>query len=57
MEVATMPDVVTPFSRKSQPDHPRSATANPRHRRDGYFDEHDQWHEGSETAQADRAHG
>ena len=42
-----MPNVVTPFSRK------RHATVqptvpHPRHRRDGYFDEQDQWHDSTE---------
>jgi hypothetical protein len=43
-----MPNVVTPFSRK------RHAVANqpnphPRHRREGYFDDKDHWHDSSET--------
>lgn len=43
-----MPNVVTPFSRKRKAaiQHP---TPHPRHRREGYFDDRDQWHDSSET--------
>lgn len=42
-----MPKVVTPFNRKH---HTTAQQANPtpRHRRDGYFDEQDEWHDSSE---------
>lgn len=43
-----MRSVVTPFSRK----HNRSAEhpdPHPRHRRDGYFDEQDEWHDSTEA--------
>ena len=50
-----MPNVVTPFSRKRHAD-TRKATAHPRHRRDGYFDEQDQWHDSSETTASDDTH-
>lgn len=43
-----MPNVVTPFSRKRHADS-QKATPHPRHRRDGYFDEHDQWHDSTEA--------
>lgn len=43
-----MPKVVTPFSRRHDTTTPQ-ANPHPRHRRDGYFDEHDQWHDSAET--------
>ena len=43
-----MPNVVTPFSRKRHTA-THKATSPPRHRRDGYFDEHDQWHDSTES--------
>ncbi|WP_332667310.1 hypothetical protein [Aeromicrobium sp.] len=46
-----MPNVVTPFSRKRHTTAQQSTTAHPRHRRDGYFDEQDQWHDSSETSE------
>jgi hypothetical protein len=51
-----MPNVVTPFLRRHHKT--RSTTDAPRHRREGFFDEHDEWHD-AETAkpQATRAHG
>lgn len=49
-----MPNVVTPFSRKRHA-HVKSATPHPRHRRDGYFDEQDQWHDSSESNESSRS--
>jgi hypothetical protein len=43
-----MPNVVTPFSRKHRT-RSRPTSSTPRHRREGYFDEHDQWHNSTET--------
>lgn len=50
-----MPNVVTPFSRKRHADS-QKATPHPRHRRDGYFDEQDQWHDSTETPTPDETH-
>ena len=47
-----MRNVVTPLSRKRNPDAQRPSQ-HPRHRRDGYFDEQDQWHDSSEATVAD----
>lgn len=49
-----MASVVTPFLRKRHANQPR--TVDPRHRRDGYFDEQDQWHDAEESA-ASPSHG
>jgi hypothetical protein len=43
-----MPDVVTPFNRK-QATQTAPAETGPRHRRDGYFDDHDRWHEAADS--------
>ncbi|WP_157439492.1 hypothetical protein [Aeromicrobium sp. Root344] len=48
-----MPNVVTPFARRR--DSARPSVAAPRHRRDGYFDEHDQWHDSSDAVESDAA--
>ena len=45
-----MPNVVTPFSRRRNTSAHRSGDQHPRHRRDGYFDEHDQWHDSTESS-------
>jgi hypothetical protein len=50
-----MRNVVTPLSRK----HNRTAEhtkTHPRHRRDGYFDEQDQWHDSTETTEPASQH-
>ena len=44
-----MPNVVTPFSRKRHRSAHKSKNTHPRHRRDGYFDEQDQWHDSTES--------
>jgi uncharacterized protein YukE len=40
-----MPNVVIPFLSKRD----TAAKAAPRHRRDGFFDEQDQWHDAAEA--------
>ena len=47
-----MPNVVTPVSRKRHANAQESATAHPRHRREGWFDEQDQWHDSSERKES-----
>ncbi len=42
-----MANVVTPFLRKRHAN--QQSSTHPRHRRDGYFDEHDQWHDTEES--------
>ncbi|MEV7395751.1 hypothetical protein [Aeromicrobium sp. NPDC092404] len=51
-----MPNVVTPFTRKRQAVAAAPAVA-PRHRRDGWFDDKDQWHDAAESVEPARAHG
>jgi len=50
-----MPNVVTPFSRKHNTT-ARQSTSTPRHRRDGYFDEQDQWHDSTEAIEPASQH-
>jgi hypothetical protein len=50
-----MPNVVTPFSRKRHTP-AQQATSQPRHRRDGYFDDEDQWHDSSEAHESASQH-
>jgi hypothetical protein len=45
-----MPNVVTSLSRKRRTTAEPTGPA-PRHRRDGYFDEQDHWHDSSQTAE------
>jgi hypothetical protein len=48
-----MPNVVTPFTReRDTPAEPPSTP--PRHRRDGYFDDSDQWHDSMEAMEPAR---
>lgn len=44
-----MPNVVTPFTRRNKPQSKTSSA--PRHRREGWFDDQDQWHESDEHSQ------
>jgi hypothetical protein len=39
-----MPDVVMPFTRKHNTQS-KVVETSPRHRRDGHFDDNDQWHD------------
>ncbi len=50
-----MPNVVTPFSRKHNTT-ARQSTPQPRHRRDGYFDDKDQWHDATEATASSNTH-
>lgn len=52
-----MPNVVTPFSRRHHATAQQSTTAHPRHRRDGYFDEQDQWHDSAEATDSAASSG
>ncbi|NRQ51108.1 hypothetical protein [Aeromicrobium stalagmiti] len=45
-----MPNVVTPFMRKKK--HGTIDPADARHRRDGWFDEQDNWHDAESQAAA-----
>jgi hypothetical protein len=50
-----MPNVVTSFTRKRDTT-ARQSTTHPRHRRDGYFDEQDQWHDATEATTTSDTH-
>jgi hypothetical protein len=50
-----MPNVVTSFTRRRNTT-PRQSTSTPRHRRDGYFDEQDQWHDATEATASSDTH-
>ncbi|WP_159085817.1 hypothetical protein [Aeromicrobium chenweiae] len=45
-----MPNVVTPFLRKKK--HPTTDPTEPRHRREGWFDEQDNWHDAESQSAA-----
>lgn len=53
-EDTIMGNVVTPFLRKRHGKQP--SQADPRHRRDGYFDEQDHWHDAEKPAPAQAHH-
>jgi hypothetical protein len=50
-----MRKVVTPFSRRHDLKDQRQ-NPHPRHRREGYFDEQDEWHDSTETTESAGQH-